>query len=93
MKENKVCLFKQAEKEKAGKPLEFEQTNLTNLIKDANYVKSKKIKNIISESAKLAIRDLIDKLSSEADSKISTLCESLIREITLSEKKGFGGSL
>lgn len=37
-----------------------------NLIKDANYVKSKKIKNIISESAKLSIRDYVDRLAVDA---------------------------
>lgn len=93
VEQNRVCLFKQAEKENAGKPLQYQQENLMKLVKDANYVKSKKIKNIISESAKLAIRELIDKLSEEADSKMVRLSETLVKEITLTQKKTFGGSL
>ena len=67
VQQNRVCIFKQAEKENAGKPLQYEEESLMKLVKDTNYVKSKKIKNIISESAKLSIRELIDKLSAEAD--------------------------
>lgn len=46
-----------------------------NLIRDTNFVKSKKIKNIISESAKLSIREFIDHLADQAESKIQKLCQ------------------
>ena len=62
------------------------------LIKDSNYIKGKKIKNIISESAKLAIRDLVDNLSRQADEKITKFCENLVWEI-LSSKKTVVNSL
>jgi hypothetical protein len=37
------------------------------LIRDTHFVKSKKIKNIISESAKLNIRDFVDRLALDAE--------------------------
>ena len=70
MKNHKVCLFKQAQKEQAGTVLDVKEENLLKLIKDTHYVKSKKIKNIISESAKLSIRDFVDRLSLDAEEKI-----------------------
>lgn len=48
---------------------------MINLIKDTHFVKSKKIKNIISESAKLSIRDFIDHLADQAEPKIQKLSQ------------------
>lgn len=44
----RVCLFKQAQREDEGKVLDIKEENLLNLIRDTHYVKSKKIRNIIS---------------------------------------------
>lgn len=39
-------------------------------IKTSSYVKSKHILNILSESAKLAIRDFIDEVTAKSNTKI-----------------------
>ena len=66
VKNSRVCLFKLAQRVDEGKVLDIKEENLLNLIRDTHYVKSKKIKNIISESAKLSIRDFIDRLAVDA---------------------------
>lgn len=43
-------------------------------IKSTKAIKTRKIKNILSESAKLAIRDFIDQLADRSNSKIEELC-------------------
>lgn len=43
-------------------------------IKKSNYVKSKHILNILSESAKLAIRDFIDEITNKSNIKIEAIC-------------------
>lgn len=53
-----------------------------NLIRDAHFVKSKKIKNIISESAKLCIRDFIDRLSIDAEEKIQKFSQEIVKQFT-----------
>ena len=64
-----------------------------NLITDANFVKTKKIKNIISESAKLAIRDYLDRLSQDAEEKIEKFSRNIVANISLQSKASFNSSL
>lgn len=45
-------------------------------------MKSKKIKNIISESAKLSIREFIDHLADQGESKIQKLCLEIIKNFS-----------
>ena len=44
-------------------------------IKKSSFVKSKHILNILSESAKLAIRDFIDEITAKSNLKIETICQ------------------
>lgn len=62
MDNSRIVLFKQPKKEDKNKkfiPGENEMS-IMRTIKNSSYVKSKHILNILSESAKLAIRDFID---------------------------------
>jgi hypothetical protein len=43
-------------------------------IKNSSFVKSKHILNILSESAKLAIRDFIDEITNKSNIKIEAIC-------------------
>ena len=42
------------------------------------FVKSRHIQNIISESAKLAIRDFIDEITTRSNYKIELICAQII---------------
>ena len=42
-------------------------------------VRSKHIQNIISENAKLAVRDYIDEISSKSNKKIEIICQYLLQ--------------
>lgn len=62
MDNSRIVLFKQPKKEDKNKkfvPGESE-TTIMRTIRNSSYVKSRHILNILSESAKLAIRDFID---------------------------------
>ena len=43
-------------------------------INNSQYVKSKHIRNILSESAKLSIRDFIDEITTRSNYKIELIC-------------------
>ncbi len=47
-------------------------------IKRCNFVKSKHILNILSESAKLAIRDFIDEITNKSNIKIEAICSEIV---------------
>lgn len=47
------------------------------------FVKSKHIQNILSESAKLAIRDFIDEITSRSNNKIEIICAEIVEIYTL----------
>lgn len=64
-----------------------------NLIRDTNFVKSKKIKNIISESAKLSIREFVDHLADEADPKIQKLCQEIIKDFSYKSHTNFSDAI
>lgn len=69
---NRIMLFKQPKKEDKNKnfvPTDTENSILRT-IKYSSFVRSKHILNILSESAKLAIRDFIDQITEESNSKI-----------------------
>lgn len=48
------------------------------LIKGLSYVTSKHIQNILSESAKLAIRDFIDEITGRSNFKIELICTEIV---------------
>ena len=59
---NRIVIFKQPKKEDKNQtfiPCDTDK-NIMRTIKGSSFVKSKHILNILSESAKLAIRDFID---------------------------------
>jgi hypothetical protein len=69
---NRILLFKQPLKEDRNKvfvPTEFER-GIMPAVKRSDFVKSKHILNILSESAKLAIRDFIDEITAKSNIKI-----------------------
>lgn len=47
------------------------------------FVKSRHIQNILSESAKLAIRDFIDEITSRSNLKIENICAEIIEMYTV----------
>ena len=76
MDHNRIILFKQPKKEDKNKkfvPMESDRAIMAS-IKGSNYVKSKHILNILSESAKLAIRDFIDEITNKSNVKIESIC-------------------
>ena len=62
MYKKRVLLFKQAAKGSSNQNFEptSNERDIMKCIKELQYVRSKHIENILSESAKLAIRDFID---------------------------------
>ena len=53
-------------------------TNILSCIKSISTVKSRHIKNIISENAKLAIRNFIDEITKKSNKKIEIICNILM---------------
>lgn len=86
---NRILLFKQPRKEDKNQkfvPSENENSILRT-IKYCNFVKSKHILNILSESAKLAIRDFIDDITSKSNVKIEAICGEIISNYSLKVSK------
>ena len=48
-----------------------------------SFVKSRHIENILSESAKLAIRDFIDEITQRSNNKIEIICAEIIEIYTV----------
>jgi hypothetical protein len=46
-------------------------------IKTSDFVKSRHISNIVSESAKIAIRDYIDAITLKSNDKIEKICREI----------------
>lgn len=68
-------LFKQPlkkDKDKVFEPSEFEKDIMPS-IRNSDFVKSKHIANIVSESAKIAIRDYIDGLTLRTNDKVEKI--------------------
>lgn len=80
--QNRILLFKQPLKEDKNKkfiPTEFEKSIMP-AIKRSDFVKSKHILNILSESAKLAIRDFIDEITAKSNLKIEAICQEIVSQ-------------
>ena len=78
MFKKRVLLFKQAGK---GNSTSFQPTHehqIIDSIRGMNFVKSRHIENILSESAKLAIRDFIDEITQRSNNKIELICAEII---------------
>lgn len=56
-------------------------------IKNSSFVKSKHILNILSESAKLAIRDFIDEITNKSNIKIEAICGEIVNFYSLKVSK------
>jgi hypothetical protein len=82
MDHNRITLFKSPRKEDKNKkfiPSESE-LSIMRTIKGSNYVRSKHILNILSESAKLAIRDFIDEITNRSNVKIEAICAEIVSQ-------------
>lgn len=91
---DRICIFKQADEKNAGKQLdEKENGNLLAHLKQASFIKSRKIKNIISESTKLSIRNYLDELIADGDDKFNVLLKNIKEESINSVKKNAVPSL
>ena len=51
-------------------------------IKNSDFVKSKHILNIVSESAKIAIRDFIDEVTLKSNAKIEKVCSDISENLS-----------
>ena len=72
MDHQRIVIFKQPSKENKNQifiPCDSDK-NIMRTVKGSSYVKSKHILNILSESAKLAIRDFIDEITAKSNIKI-----------------------
>ena len=79
VRNNRVVLFRQASKDEKDRPFNARgEKSIMDTIKGSRYVKSKHIKNIISESAKISIRDFIDDITTRSNYKIELICEQII---------------
>lgn len=71
MFKKRILLFKQAGR---GGNSNFEvseaEKNIIKVIRQLQFVKSRHIQNILSESAKLSIRDFIDEITGRSNNKI-----------------------
>ena len=77
---NRITIFKQPSKEEKNQRFQPCSTDfdIMNTIKGSSFVKSKHILNILSESAKLAIRDFIDEITAKSNIKIEAICAEII---------------
>lgn len=80
---NRVKLFKMPTKQDKDKPFvptKFEQDILPS-IRRSDFVKSRHILNIVSESAKIAIRDYIDSLTMKTDNKVEKISAEISHKV------------
>lgn len=80
---NRIKLFKmptKKDKDKPFQPTEFEK-NIMPSIHTSDFVKSKHILNIVSESAKIAIRDYIDNLTIKSNDKVQKIAAELTQKM------------
>jgi GTP-binding protein EngB required for normal cell division len=89
MDNNRIVLFKQPKKEDKNKKFVAGESELTIMrtIRSSSYVRSKHILNILSESAKLAIRDFIDEVTNKSNVKIEAICSEIVSSYTVRVSK------
>jgi GTP-binding protein EngB required for normal cell division len=89
MDNNRIVLFKQPKKEDKNKKFVAGESELTIMrtIRSSSYVKSRHILNILSESAKLAIRDFIDEITNKSNIKIEAICGEIVSSYTIRVSK------
>lgn len=88
---NRIMLFRQPMKEDKNKKFvpSDSEASILRTIKYCNFVKSKHILNILSESAKLAIRDFIDDITDKSNTKIELICQEIVSGFSVKvSKKG-----
>ncbi len=78
MYKRRILLFKKADKGSSSFIPGDNEASIMKCIKDMQYVRSKHIQNIISESAKLSIRDFIDEITTLSNTKIEIICAQII---------------
>jgi hypothetical protein len=85
MDNNRIVIFKSPRKEDKNKPFIpcDSDKNILKTIKTSSFVKSKHILNILSESAKLAIRDFIDEVTARSNIKIEAICAEIVSSYSL----------
>lgn len=86
---NRILLFKQPLKEDKNKvfvPSEYERAIMP-AIKRSDFVRSKHILNILSQSAKLAIRDFIDEITAKSNIKIESICHEIVSQYLMKVSK------
>lgn len=81
---DRIKLFKTPLKKDKGKPFQPTEHELDIMpsIKRSDFVKSKHILNIVSESAKIAIRDYIDEVTINSNSKIENVSSQISEKVT-----------
>lgn len=78
IKNNQIVLFAAPEKAVKEDPFPADKAaELFSKIKGVKSIKTRKVKNILSESAKLAIREFIDQIASHSNEKVEELCEEI----------------
>lgn len=68
------------DRDKPFVPTEFEKSIMPS-IKSSDYVKSRHISNIVSESAKIAIRDYIDNLTLKTNEKVEKISSDITQKV------------
>lgn len=73
-------MFRSPGREDKDKPFvaPAEERTLMQKLKNLQYVKSKHIQNILSESARLSIRDFIDEITKKSNFKIELICTEIV---------------
>jgi len=75
VRQQRIVLFRGASKADQGLTFRIEKSDqLMSKIKDSKAIRTRRIKNILSEGAKLAIRDFIDQLANSTNEKVEELC-------------------
>lgn len=82
--DNRIKIFKtplKKDKNKEFIPTEYERDIMPS-IRRSDFVKSRHILNIVSESAKIAIRDYIDDVTLRSNTKIERVAEEIANNVT-----------
>ena len=84
MFKKRILLFRQAGANHSAKfeAGEYERS-VVQTIKGLQFVKSRHIENILSESAKLAIRDFIDEITARSNNKIEQICAQIVNQYAI----------